>query len=385
MPVYTARHAIITGLILACAQLAMAQDDGQTRTPYYGAGGSTLFSMVAMPGVQKELGLDDAVSKTLMDALREIDPKHPAFRTPEDRQKINKIANETERKTEEAMQKALTKEQLQRLEQMEMQHLGGRALLIAKYAEKWDLTDEQQERLATIRSSFNSDASLQNGEDSPTRLKRYKNDLLAVLTSEQLKQWNEMLGTPFKVPPFSGPAWRLLLVPEVQKEIGLSDDVARGLEESVAAIQKEGSAEVFRAISTGPGNRDLAESRRRSQQTIDVVRSSLTALQWNRLQELILQQTGPLSLANHEVAETLGLTQEQRDQVREAIAVRRPNIAEGRPPSISANEARARRLKEQTDLLDILTQDQKQHWEAMQGKKVDMLVLRRPAAVPAEK
>jgi hypothetical protein len=236
------------------------------------------------------------------------------------------------------------------------------------------------------RSGVAADAPRPSDEDASVRVEQYKNDLLAVLTPDQIKQWRAMAGAPFKTPKFfSGPSWRLVLVPEVQKELGLSEDGAATLERSLTAIQREGYAERSRAFGSDLAGRDQADQRHQSQQIIDTVRASLTVTQWNRLQELILQQTGAESVAHHEVAKELGLNQEQRDRAREIITEYQRSRIEGRTLLVKPKELRARQQKEQADLLDVLTPDQKKMWEAMQGAKVDLPSLLRPRISPAGK
>lgn len=385
----TVRNVFVSGLILAFATAAVAQEGDKLndlpRLPFYGSDGSTLIAQLVKPGVQEELRLDESKSKPLLDSLREIDPKHVAFRTPEDRQQIIKIRDEVTQKSQAAIQKFLSEEQFRRFQQVEMQYLGGRALLTAEIAQKFALTAEQQERLKAIRNAFVAGASGPNNEDSSVRVERYKNDLLAVLSPDQIIQWKAMTGAPFKVPQsFSGPSWRLVFEPEVQKELGLSETGVAMLRHSLTLVQIEGAKERSRSGEDW-GGRDPADRKRKSQQIIDTVRSTLAVSQWNRLQELILQQIGPESLNHHEVSKELGLSEDQRDRVREIIAKYRQSLIDGGPLQTQPKELSARRKKEQADLLEILTPDQKTHWEAMQGAKVDEYSLLRPKVSPAEK
>src|SRR5436190_11827689 len=121
------RSALIPGLILAFAAAAAAQNDNNPgdapRKPYFGAGGSTLIFLLTKPGVQDELGLDKSESQKLLESLRKIDPTHSSFRTPEVRKKVSAIVDETERKSEAAVQKSLSEEQFRRFQQLEAQYL----------------------------------------------------------------------------------------------------------------------------------------------------------------------------------------------------------------------------------------------------------------------
>lgn len=378
--------ALIPGLILTLAAAAAAQNDdnlNDPRTPYYGHSGSTLILLLARPSVTEELRLDESESKTLLASLREIDPTHSSFRTPEERQKFRTIRDETIRKSVAAIQKSLSEQQFLRFQQLEAQYLGGRALLNPKIAEQLALTDEQHEKLKPIIKEFGvtggPGAPRLSEEQAAVRVEKYKTDLLAVLTPEQMNEWQAMTGAPFKVPKsFSGPSWRLVLLPEVQQELGLSEAGAATLAQSLAQVQKEQGRLMF-------AGRAPANGIDQSQQIIDAVRSSLAVSQWNRLQELILQENGVESLAHHEVAKHLGLNQEQRDRIREAISEyrRRQSDEFRRGAPVSTDELQTRRQQQQANLLDILTKDQKQQWEAMQGAKVDLDSMRRTRISPA--
>jgi hypothetical protein len=125
MPVCTVREGFVTGLILAIASAAMAQDGDKHRTPYYGGGGSSLISLLTKPGVQAELDLGEAGSKSLLGSLQEIDPKHIAFWTLEERRQNRTLYDETTRKSETAIQKLLSEDQFRRFQQVEARYLGG--------------------------------------------------------------------------------------------------------------------------------------------------------------------------------------------------------------------------------------------------------------------
>jgi hypothetical protein len=272
---------------------------------------------------------------------------------------------------------------------LEAQYLGGRALLIPKTAEQFELTAEQKEKLEPIQKEFvltgQAGAPRLTDEAASVRLEKYKSDLLAVLTPEQTNRWQAMTGAPFTAPKsFSGPSWRLVLVSEVQKELGLSEDDATTLVQSLAAIRKEEFEERSSTLRPNRAGRPRDDGIRQSQKVIDTVGKSLTVSQWNRLQELVLQDQGVEALAHHEVAKNLGLSQEQQDRVRKAIDVyRRGNLEEYRLGLlVNTKELRTRHEKEQADLLDVLTEDQKEQWKAIQGARVDLDLLRRPRISP---
>lgn len=382
------RHASVIGFILASAFRIAAQENKPSeisKAPLYIPGsGSMVIFLITKPGVQKEIGLEAPGSQKLLELLRAIDPTNNSFRTPEERrqQATGTMAtmDETKQKSQAAVQKALSPDQFRRLQQLEMQYLGGRALLNPQTAQQLALSDDQQERLKTIRQAFRvADQSRRSpgvaGEsraNDDEAAEKQRADLLAVLTPEQSKQFTTMQGTPFTVPKlFSGPLWRLAVLPEVQQELGLSESEGAKLVQSLTDIQQEGFAKL-RTVSPAQEGRFGAEGRRQSEQIIDTVRDNLTVSQWNRLQELMLQQFGTESLAHPEVIKRLGLSRAQQDQVRETIAEFRRGFANDRTLLVRPDEQRNRQQKEHTALLEILTEDQKRQWDAMQGTKVDL-------------
>jgi hypothetical protein len=383
--------AFFIGLILTGAAAGMAQDDNRSepsRPPFYSLAPSKLTWLLTKPGVQKELGLDESESRKLLASLREIDPTNYALRTPEERKKqvarVHAVFDATKQKSEEAIQKSLSEAQFQRFQQLQLQRLGGRALVFRdtahKLAETLALTAEQQAKLKTISQEFSS--------TKPQAItEKFKSDLLAVLTPEQMNQWKAMMGAPFTIPKsFRSVPWQLIFVPEVHKEMGLSEDEAARLVRLLEAVRKEvieekGQEEFdFNLAGPPPADRD-----RSAQQIIDAARSALTVSQWNRLQELLLQDAGLESLAHPEVAIKLGLSRQQRDRVRESIAEYLRGFTGDRTLAATPNELQSRRDKVQADLLDILTPDQKTQWETMQGSKVDPDLFRSPAIRPAGK
>lgn len=386
------RGAFTVGMMLAFAAAVLAQEDANRsetpRSPNYGPGGSTLITLVAKPGVQTEIGLAEPESKRLLDLLREIDPTHSAFRTPEDKQqefaRELAIQEEIKRKSEAAIQKSLSEEQFQRLQQLQLQDRGGVALLNPEIARRLALTAEQEKTLETIKEEFRRAVQAsRNGaasgtprtgdEAASTPVDKFKTDLLAVLTPEQANQWQAMTGAPFVIPKFIRRySFHLVISPEVQKELGLADNEAAALVQSLDAIERDEGKNRDQSFRSGREASSREDRSRQSRQIVDTVKSSLTVSQWNRLQEVILQQSGMSVLAHSDVANRLGLSREQRNRVRETIDKYRQELAGNRTLLPKPGESQTRRQREQADLLDILTPEQKEQWDAMQGAKADL-------------
>ena len=80
---------------------------------------------------------------------------------------------------EKKLAEILSDKQLTRLKQIALQLQGARALLTSEEAKKLELTEEQREKIQRL-SRKNAKA------------------LKSVLTAEQWKQWQEIIGEPFK-------------------------------------------------------------------------------------------------------------------------------------------------------------------------------------------
>lgn len=403
------RETLIAGMILAFAAAALAQEDAirseTPRSPNYGPGGSTLINLLANPRVQTELGLAEPESTKLLDSLREMNPTHPAFRTAEERQqgaaRVAEMMDAIKRKSEAAVQNSLSEEQFRRFQQLELQYQGGLALSNPEIAQRLAVTVAQRKKLETLKEEYRRASQANRSGAAPVtprpdnesvsaRLDKYKADLLAVLTPEQANRWQAMTGTPFGVPKvMRGFPFQLVALPDVQKELGLSEGEAATLARSLAAIEEVERVEhVERLLQTLQSNRAASspDDRRRqledrgqqSQHIIDTVNASLTFSQWNRLQELALQQRGVSVLAQPDVANKLGLSREQRTRVRETMDKYRREATGNRTLLPKPGESQTRRQREQAELLDILTPEQNAKWKAMQGAKAD---LRNPLGV----
>lgn len=185
---------------------------------------------------------------------------------------------------------------------------------------------------------------------------------------------------------FGGGLGGLVAMPEVQKELKLSEGDAARL---VAAIdelrprpgQARGGFADFQNLSDEERQKRMEEFRKQMEESAkkieEKIKSSLTEAQWKRLNELRLQREGVMSFDRAEIAEKLNFTPEQKDKLKELMAELRPQFGPGRgrreggggPPNFE--EMRARREKATADIMALLTPEQKSKWEAMQGEKFE--------------
>ena len=190
---------------------------------------------------------------------------------------------------------------------------------------------------------------------------------------------------------FGGGGGFLLAMPEVQKELGVTDDQKALLEDMQADMRQRGGERPdfgsFRDLSPEEREKRLEEMRKageeRAKQAEDALKAILNETQFQRYTELQLQRQGLMALNRAEVQEKLALTAEQKTKLEEIRAANRPERGqfgrrpEGQPAGerpdfqAMAAQARERREKAEADTLAVLTPEQKAKWEQLQGKKFE--------------
>jgi len=203
-------------------------------------------------------------------------------------------------------------------------------------------------------------------------------------------------------PPFGGggrggfgamrmPASMLLMMPEVQKELKITDDEKSQLEDLRAEQQKN-----FQSVMSGFDFRslqDMSEEERTkkmselrtkgealSKQVDDKVGKILDEPQMKRLKQLQIQMEGIGAFARSEVIAKLALTDDQKAKIQQIQENGRP---QGRPafdPDATPEERQAAfakmaekmqesRAKMLKDALAVLTDDQLMDWTELTGKE----------------
>lgn len=181
---------------------------------------------------------------------------------------------------------------------------------------------------------------------------------------------------------FGGPSM-LLGMEAVQKELVITDaqkeKITKMQEEARAAFQ--GGGNNFRDLSDEERAKLRTQMEERAKKTEETVKSILDEKQYARLNELSIQQAGVMALSRPEVAEKLKLTDDQKTKIREAASAGgrggfggfNPNATEEERRK-AREEATARREKLNSDVLAVLTAEQKKTFEDMQGKKFEFPV-----------
>jgi Spy/CpxP family protein refolding chaperone len=166
---------------------------------------------------------------------------------------------------------------------------------------------------------------------------------------------------------------QLLRAEPVQKELELLDDQLTKID----AIAQEGRGQRgggggnFQNLSDEERAKLREEAAKRTAETNKKVDAVLLDHQKKRLQEIWLQAAGTGALNDAEVAKELAITEDQKtklaDASREAAAAMREAFQGG---DFNA-EKMAQLRKESTEkTLAVLTSEQKDKFEKMQGKKV---------------
>jgi eukaryotic-like serine/threonine-protein kinase len=150
--------------------------------------------------------------------------------------------------------------------------------------------------------------------------------------------------------------------PHVQDEIRLSDDQRREIDR----MQKNWGRRTFEAMSRGPGERE----RQRLELALDQekrVAELLQPEQLRRFKQIARQYIGPLAFMDPEVVNALGLTTDQKNQLRAILDEAGSDATKfgpGRGPR-PRNDAERRVLKE---MLGVLSEEQRRKWDELTGE-----------------
>ena len=178
----------------------------------------------------------------------------------------------------------------------------------------------------------------------------------------------------------------LLATPDVQKELGVSDEQKRLIDDMQSDLREQMRSSFsgfrdFQNLSEEERKKRTDEARKKGEEvnkkTEEMIEMILDAKQAERLGELRLQREGTSALSRAEVAKKLGLTEEQQTKIKE---IRDAGRQGGGGPQtfrdMSDEERRQlfaqadeRRKKREADTLAVLTPEQKETLEKMKGKE----------------
>jgi Spy/CpxP family protein refolding chaperone len=196
-------------LALAVAVVVASPAIAQQRGFGGGFGGAGLLMN---EGVQKELKLDEgqiAKAREVGQSIREkFRPDFQNFQSlsPEERRELGEKMNAETRK---ALADVLKPEQMKRFEQIQLQQRGVDAFASPDVQSKLSLTDEQKQKIQSISEDSRQqvmEAFQSAGDDrqgAMAKITTIRREAMtkasALLTADQKKSWEELIGAPFEV------------------------------------------------------------------------------------------------------------------------------------------------------------------------------------------
>jgi hypothetical protein len=196
---------VISWVCVATVVLTAGLAQAQQRRGFFGVSSSTL-RVATVPAVGEELKLSDEQTE-LVKKLNAADEKkrqeifsgNVRDLSREERSELTKKFTEYRATKEEQLAKSLGKEKFQRLQQLSVQ-VGGilRVVFDRQKAEMLAITDDQRtkfrESMSGLGEQFRAAA---NDEEARSKLfEKMGEKLIATLTPDQKKKWNEMQGEP---------------------------------------------------------------------------------------------------------------------------------------------------------------------------------------------
>jgi len=193
----------------------------------------------------------------------------------------------------------------------------------------------------------------------------------------------------------------LLAMPEVQKELSISDEQKGLIDDMLADLREQqrnqfSGFQGFQDMSDEERRKALEDMRKRGEETTkkadEMTNMILEPKQVDRLSQLRIQREGAAALMRPDVADKLKLTQSQRDKIRSIQEEVMPRFGAGgggggatfnfRNFQNMSDEEKAKMREEgekmrerieksRTDMVAVLTPEQKDSFEKMQGKKFD--------------
>ncbi len=182
-----------------------------------------------------------------------------------------------------------------------------------------------------------------------------------------------------------GGAAGLLMMDEVQKEIGITDEQQTELTKVMESLRPAGgfNREEFLDLSDEERSKKFDEMRKegeeRSKKAEESIKTLLKPEQWTRLSELRLQREGVRSLSREEVQTQLGLTDEQKTKVKTLTEAQSQGVGDFRNFREMSDEERtkareemeARRTAFEKGMAEVLTPEQTETWAKLQGAKFE--------------
>jgi hypothetical protein len=277
----------------------------------------------------------------------------------------------------------LSEDQRRRLDQLDLQREGALALLESNVAERLGLSAAQRLRIGDAQSDYLIGTSAPLIETH----KNFGHACYAILTEPQRVAWNEMMGEPSEAirnlaPIIAGPIpnviaalprsrealYLSLTQPILQVELQLTDDQSAKLAASLKQL-----TEYFAGMQSG------RRRQRKNMKSVlgdyqDLCEELLSDLQKNRLDELVFQSKGELSLLERDFRLVASLTDDQINWLGDFLESRTNELIAARQNSVRSREETLRRG------LQHLSEEQRIAWNKMAGKVLPLedLLLQAP-------
>ena len=184
----------------------------------------------------------------------------------------------------------------------------------------------------------------------------------------------------------------LLMIPEVQKEVSITDEQKAELAKLGEAARAAAGAggfdrEAFEKLSEEERTKRFAEMRaagaERAKKADEAVKALLKPEQWARLSELRVQQEGVRAWSREDVQKQLGFTEEQVAKIKTLNDANAPtgfggpgggrggqDLSEEEAAKAQAERAAKRKAYDE-GMAAILTADQTAAWTKLQGTKFE--------------
>jgi Spy/CpxP family protein refolding chaperone len=179
---------------------------------------------------------------------------------------------------------------------------------------------------------------------------------------------------------FGGGAAGFLMAPNVQKDLKLTDEQVKKVQETLREISESHQADYTALRDASPDVR-LTKMTTLNEKVSDEVKKALSfsAEQSKRFDQISLQARGVQAFANPTVAEKLNLTDDQKSKVREIVEATRTSGAGAVNKDASEQErtdARNKRAATQKENLTkvhaLLTDDQNKAWKELTGEPIEI-------------
>ena len=191
---------------------ALAQGGGRG-----GSGGASGTTLVQQKSVQDELKLSEEQTEKLKQVGTKLRESFGGGGGGGDREEARKKFEEARNAADKDIKEILTADQSKRLKEIVLQLAGPMALARSDVAKEVGLSDDQQAKVKEIAEALATEMRAQfqaggggNREEALKKVETLRKDIgdkvLALLKDDQKKEWEKLVGEPFKgeIQPFGG-------------------------------------------------------------------------------------------------------------------------------------------------------------------------------------